>query len=303
MDGSKTPPGVLALLSNYTFDSISNEYSLQGFSSTISELSSNGVSTGFSTCPTSQTATQNLTPWGNLLTLKKNVMAFTQYQCSVPKVTYNSTTLAYNLTSTKASCTQSQLSTYMRTYGTNLLTQAEKVDNTVDTYFNSIFDSIWSLINVQLMQPIKDLGTTLNCQFISTRWNALFRSLCITFTPSLIQLGNTLYALGFAGVFILLVQIIVWRHLKDNYCHWRDTVKNPELAHHLQARVSGFANIRLSGLWDAWGSIIFSRKSIVASAPPQQQGGIELSPDHAGLNDDEDPPGSTIYNSAGQINN
>jgi hypothetical protein len=265
---ANTPIGVQALLANYTFNSNTKTYAIPGFSSVLTILQTNGVSTGVNTCPSSAQPTLNLVPWGNLLSLKLKVMADSALLCSAPVVKYNATTYLFNTTLSTTTCNRAQYQTYMQDYGTKISQQAQEVDSTVDTYFESIFDILWSVLLDQLTEPIQIVSSTLNCQFISIRWNALFESLCRTFAPNLIRLGNALFALGFLGVFSLIVEIVIWRHLKDNKCHWQDYIESPEDARRVNQRMSVFANMRLSGLWNAWGSQLFSRRSSVSGSHP-----------------------------------
>ena len=268
---NRTPAGVQYLLSNYTFDASAGTYSIPGMTSMLTELSSHGVTTGVLQCPAGSSPSMNKLPWGNLLSLKIAIMANTTMKCAVPRVSYNATTYMYNSTLVESSCNTVVYRNYMHNFGEQIHNQSVKVDEAVANNFDSILDTVWSVIYDQLMQPIQNLGSDLNCQFISIRWNSLFVSMCKTFTPSLIQLGNSLIGLGFAGLFALVIEIIIWRHLKDNYCHWKDYVASPEEARRATARASMFANIRLSALWNAWGSALFARGSVIVNETGSQQ--------------------------------
>jgi hypothetical protein len=269
---NKTPIGVQALLSNYTYDAQAGTYSITGMTSVLSHLSTNGINTGVLQCPATSSPSMNKVPWGNLLSLKIAIMANTTMKCAVPRVSYNATTYIYNATLTKSSCDATGYRAYMRDFGEQIYNQSVNVDDAVAKNFDSILDTLWSVIYDQLMQPIQTLGSDLNCQFISIRWNSLFGAMCKTFTPNLIKLGNSLIGLGFAGLFALIIEIVIWRHLKDNYCHWKDNVGSPEEAPGATARGSLFANVRISALWNAWGSALFSRGSVIVNepGPPQQ---------------------------------
>lgn len=267
----KTPIGVQALLSNYTYDASAGTYSISGMTSVLSQLSTNGVNTGVLQCPASSSPSTNKVPWGNLLSLKIAIMANTTMKCAVPRVSYNSNTYIYNASLTKSICNTTAYRAYMSNFGERIFNQSVKVDDAVANNFDSILDTLWSVIYDQLMQPIQRLGSDLNCQFISIRWNSLFGAMCKTFTPNLIKLGNSLIGLGFAGLFALIIEIIIWRHLKDNYCHWKDYVGSPEGAPGATVRGSLFANVRISALWNAWGSALFSRGSVIVNEPGPQQ--------------------------------
>jgi hypothetical protein len=77
---------------------------------------------------------------------------------------------------------------------------------------------------------VQYLGEQLNCQFISARWNGLTAALCGEFTPNLINLGKTMFAMGFVGLFLMIIQFILWRHRVDNYNLWKDaeTSRGPQ---------------------------------------------------------------------------
>jgi hypothetical protein len=160
-----------------------------------------------------------------MLELKLNIIYNNSFSCSVPNVAYDPATLSFTFSESNDTCTFSEYQNYMATYQDKISTQALQVDTVVAENFNAIFNETWDLLYGQLLQPAQYVGSTLNCQFISIRWNALFDSLCIVFTPTLIRLGKILLALGFVGLFALIVQIIVWRHLKDNMCLWRDMME------------------------------------------------------------------------------
>jgi len=284
-----TPPGVLAMLSNYTLDETETNYAIPGFTETLTLLRTNGVTTGITTCPSPVNATLRTVPWGNILNRKSDIIRYNRYRCAVPNVTYNAATFEFNKNVTTNNCTQETLRDYMHNFGEAVVNQSIRVDEAVTANFAAIFDSVWSLIYDQLMQPIQEFGSSMNCQFISNRWNSLFASMCITFTPSLIKLGNTLFVLGFAGVFALIVEIIVWRHLKDNYCLWKDSVEDPEAVFHIHARPSIFANVRLSGLWNAWGSALFGRDGDENPTKAARAGSGEIFNEPADVNE----PGPT----------
>ena len=229
---NSTPPGVLQALSNYT--SIPGPipgYSVGGYVDMISALTLNNVSTGVNdTCPAVAVPDANLVPWGNLVSTKIAMMNKTTYRCDQPGVQYTPSTMSYSPLSVQLHCNASAYGTYMATFGARIATQAARVDAVVGANYQNIFDQLWSVIYDELMQPAQWLGSTLNCQFISLRWNTLFNSLCMVLTPTLILLGKLLLGLGFAGVYVLVMQIAVWRHLKDNMCLWQDTVKRARLS-------------------------------------------------------------------------
>ena len=212
-----TPPGVLTYLKNYEFDEIDNEYVIPGFSAILNTLNQNHVDTGITQCPSAVTASKQMIPWGNLLNLKLAFMN-KNFQCALPNVTMNSSTLELKFGMTKTVCNQTGYRDYMRSFKEKVIDQATKVDEAVATHFDTILDSIWSLLNDQLMGPVQEVSSALNCQFVAARWNALFQSFCMTFTPSVINFGKIMFSLGFAGVCSLILEIIVWRHLKDNRC-------------------------------------------------------------------------------------
>jgi hypothetical protein len=140
----------------------------------------------------------------------------------------------------------------MQNYTNIISERATALDLAVDTNFDAIFNQLWSVINDELLSPVQWLGSTLNCQFISVRWNALFQALCVVFAPSMITLGKSLLGLGFIGLFVLIIQIIVWRHLKDNTCLWQDNVRrNPAPVDDtgLLRRVSTFTVVEVNPSW------------------------------------------------------
>ena len=218
-----TPPGVLALLANYS-SSNRDLRSIPGIDSFIHTLASESVSTGTDTCPANAFPSSNLVPWGNLLQLKLNILYNQSFSCSVPSLSYNPANLSFTLVSSTDTCNSTEYANYMARYRDRIAAQALVVDTVVAENFDAIFNETWDVLYGQLLKPAQYVGSTLNCQFISIRWNALFDSLCIVFTPTLIRLGKTLLALGFVGVFALIVQILIWRHLKDNMSLWRDSV-------------------------------------------------------------------------------
>ena len=220
-----TPPGVLALLANYSSSNLDDDLtSIPGIDSFIHTLASESVSTGTDTCPANAYPSSNLVPWGNLLQLKLNILYNQSFSCSVPSLTYSPANLSFTLSSSTDTCNSTEYAKYMASYRDRIAAQALVVDTVVAENFDAIFNETWDVLYGQLLQPAQYVGSNLNCQFISIRWNALFDSLCIVFTPTLIRLGKTLLALGFVGVFALIVQIVIWRHLKDNMCLWRDSV-------------------------------------------------------------------------------
>lgn len=222
---ANTPPGVLALLANYTKSANGNAYQVPGIDYFIETLNSYSVATGTDTCrPVNAFPSTNLVPWGNMLELKLNFIYNETFACSEPILTYDPVTLSFTLVESNQTCSANEYADYMAAYQYKIAQQAIAVDNVVAENYYAIFNETWDVIYGQLLQPVESVGSSLNCQFISIRWNSLYDSLCIVFTPTVIRLGKTLLALGFVGVFTLLVQIIIWRHLKDNMCLWRDAV-------------------------------------------------------------------------------
>jgi hypothetical protein len=275
-----TPAGVIPFLTNYTFNDNNFTYLISGLSSFFQTLDALNVSVGVNTCPSLSAPSANLVPWGNLVSNKQSIISNKNFRCSTPNVTYVNATYTFVKQLTTKTCNQSEYRDYMHNFQSTVSHQSTRVDDSVAKYFDNIFGSAWNLIYGKLMEPIQQLSSAMNCQFISTRWNSLFRSMCITFTPSVIKLGNTFFILGFLGVLALLIEIVIWRHLKDNLCLWEDAVKNPDADHHIHARASGFANIRLSGLWHAWGSSLFGRNSSVVARSERQEVIEESNPNH-----------------------
>jgi hypothetical protein len=248
-----TPPGVLAQLINHTYSATPTpRYTVPGISSSISLLTQNGVSTGISTCPSTAWATQNLVPWGNLMTDKLIILNNDKFRCDFPIVVADATASTFATGAVKLTCTLANLHTYMQNYTNIISERATALDLAVDTNFDAIFNQLWAVINDELLSPVQWLGSTLNCQFISVRWNALFQALCVVFAPSMITLGKSLLGLGFIGLFVLIIQIIVWRHLKDNMCLWQDNVRrNPVPVDDtgLLRRVSTFTVVEVNPSW------------------------------------------------------
>lgn len=248
-----TPPGVLAQLINHTYSATPTpRYTVPGISSSISLLTQNGVSTGISTCPSTAWATQNLVPWGNLMTDKLIILNNDKFRCDFPIVVADATASTFATGAVKLTCTLANLHTYMQNYTNIISERATALDLAVDTNYDAIFNQLWAVINDELLSPVQWLGSTLNCQFISVRWNALFQALCVVFAPSMITLGKSLLGLGFIGLFVLIIQIIVWRHLKDNMCLWQDNVRrNPVPVDDtgLLRRVSTFTVVEVNPSW------------------------------------------------------
>jgi hypothetical protein len=180
---------------------------------------------------------------------KKTVMEATMRCSYVGPVVYDSKALTYSTSITNSSCTMTAFGTKMRGFRTEIATAASAVDAVVTTNFDPIFNELWDVASEKLFVPVQWIGETLNCQFVSLRWNTLFRALCVVFTPTMIRLGKTLFTLGFAGIFFTVVQILVWRHLKDNHCLWSDAVGfNARASARLGRRVSTFTRLRPTGL-------------------------------------------------------
>ena len=220
---ANTPIGVESYVNKYSQNSAGTGHVIQGFSSMLDELSANGVETGIvGNCPGTDPSS-NLEPWGNIATLKQAVLNKSDYRCDNPSV-YEDAEGYFKRNATLAYCTASEYNIFISAYGSKFLAQAQEVDTVVADNWAYLFDELWSIIFDDLMEPSQELGETLNCQFASARWNAMRIAACNDFTPNMISVGKLLFALGFFGLFGLLVQILVWRHLKDNFCLWQDAV-------------------------------------------------------------------------------
>lgn len=269
---ASTPDRVLRLLSDYTKD-VNGDISVPGVENARAELHTGGNVAGDNTCPVGDPVV-GVSPWKDVVSLKKSVMN-ADLTCFTPRpVTYSATTYLFSSEIPSRQCSLTEFGTQMRNYKTQFLNDATAVDAAVDTNFNPIFDEIWSVIYDELFAPVQWIGETLNCQFVSMRWNALYRSLCVVFTPTMIRLGQTLFTLGFVGIFFTVVQIIVWRHLKDNFCLWQDAVQasgRPSIR--LGRRVSTFTRLRPEALWNsmrASGWFGGARQSVIATEPAEE---------------------------------
>jgi hypothetical protein len=255
----QTPVGIIPYLSFYNFTGTS--YIIGGVSDLIDVLNSYDVSTGVTSCPSATYATENLVPWGNLENVKLKLIQSHEYRCDSPLVLYNSDSDLYFTGAVYAMCNSTEFIEYMETYYEVINNQSTNVDNVVAENFEAIFDDLWSVVYDNLMEPAEWIGETMNCQFVSVRWNALFQSACVGLVPSLITIGKTFLAFGLMGFFLLVIQIIVWRHLVDNFSLWQEFVKrNPKTG--LIRRVSSFTEVEIKPIPQSSRSCVGSFYSI-----------------------------------------
>ncbi len=238
---ASTPTGVLNYLTDYTSSTTSTTYTIPGLNSVISKYSSNSISTGLSSCSTTY-ATSNLYPWGTIENMKLKIINYSSFRCDTSS-TSTTTDGFYYGTSTSKTCSNSAYTTYMSTIATQSATKAGTLDTLVANNFDTLLNTVWDLIYDELLAPLQYLGEELNCQFISARWNALTAAMCSDFTPNLINLGKTMFAMGFMGFFFMIIQFIVWRHRIDNYYLWQDA--HDDNAARAAGRVSTYSPARI----------------------------------------------------------
>jgi hypothetical protein len=229
IETTNTPSGVLEYLSNYTISKTDSEWTLAGINTMNSEYIANNINTGVSTCPSGSYSSLDQIPWGNIQNTKLSVNNYSTFDCDQSTVDQGLDGFYY-ANATSVNCTFDQYAEYMAGFGDQIIEQAATLDALVEANFDLILNSIWSIIYDDLLAPVQYLGEQLNCQFISARWNGLTAALCGEFTPNLINLGKTMFAMGFVGLFLMIIQFILWRHRVDNYNLWKDaeTSRGPQ---------------------------------------------------------------------------
>jgi hypothetical protein len=119
-------------------------------------------------------------------------------------------------------CSWPQWIQYVNDMHDQLVAAALAVDAVQANTFNRINDNLRQLVQGSVLPPIDTLTQGLDCKFMHTSFNNVYSDLCYRQTPGLIIAVITWLVFGALCWICILVEFIIWRHLRDNLSIWLD---------------------------------------------------------------------------------
>lgn len=207
----------------------STSVSLPGASDYYTALTDAGISVGIPgpSCPSdfSQASSTQNPPYGQLMLDKMEVITKSDYLCSSFSFTWDPTTNTGTPSVTPGICNYAQFGTYILDLADTLEAKAAAMDAAAVDAADVIDSNIRTPLNELVVPPLEELTYGLDCQFISSRLNAFYNSLCWAHTPGVIGLCFALFGFGLIAWLGIAAQFTVWRHLRANKDAWKDAVK------------------------------------------------------------------------------
>ena len=206
--------------------------SFEGLSDFAASITAAGIDIGSSgtACP-SDYITLNppdvslAAPFDSLVTWRVEVMT-NVFRCDDIQVMADPVTGTASPVINARSCTWDQWVSYVDSLRQALLTKAQVVDFVQQITISAIKDDLRDLVQTSVTPRINVLLNGFDCTFVGERYRGLYRSLCWLETPGLI--GSVITWLVFGGLcwIAILIEFVIWRHLKDNLSVWRDNIEN-----------------------------------------------------------------------------
>ena len=216
---------------------------LPGISSYFAGLQSAGISIGEtgSVCPsdfddlgTSSTSH----PFESYMSFKTDVLAHT-FRCDTITVAEDPDTADAVVLVNPVSCSWSEWITYVGGLHANLIAKAQTIDAVQETVIDGIQTELRAIVQEDVLPVINRLADGLNCKFLQVRWNGIYESLCWKQTPGLAGTVICWLVFGWLCAIAILIEFVIWRHLKDNISIWRDAVEYHEGGDHDDGRGDG----------------------------------------------------------------
>ena len=123
---------------------------------------------------------------------------------------------------TPAYCSWAQWIQYVNDMHNQLVTYAQNVDTTQANTLNAISNDLRDIVQGTVLPQIDTLANGLDCKFMYTSFNNIYGDICYLQTPGLIYAAITWFVFGALSLICILIEFVIWRHLRDNLSIWLD---------------------------------------------------------------------------------
>jgi hypothetical protein len=120
------------------------------------------------------------------------------------------------------SCNWNNWITYVDSMRATLLAKAQAVDAAQDATLTGINRDLRQVVQGTVLPAIDGLVQGMDCKFMHDRYEGVYEGLCWMHAPGMV--GSVLTWLIFGGLcwLCIVVEFVIWRHLRDNMSIWRD---------------------------------------------------------------------------------
>ena len=173
-------------------------------------------------CPYIVTDVNAALPYSALAGFKADVLVKEDYQCDTLVPAYDQDTGRVTFTRNPTACTFEEFKTYMSDLQGNVTAAVVAIDTAQEITLTALHDEVESVVIDDLLPPVYTIINGTDCQFIMHGWTGIYEALCWEQTPGLVGIAFTMVGLASLGFLAMIIQFVVWRHLKDNLCLWQD---------------------------------------------------------------------------------
>ena len=143
---------------------------------------------------------------------------------------------------TPANCSWSQWLQYIHDMQDQLVAAAQAVDDSTANVLSSIENDLQDIVQRMVLPQIDTLAHGLDCKFMYASFNNIYADLCYLETPGIIYSVITWLVFGGLCWIAILIEFIIWRHLRDNLSIWLDFKRAHSSSHKNTSRVSPIAD-------------------------------------------------------------
>jgi len=179
--------------------------------------------------------------WKDVIYMKQKVIKKMNYKCYTSTVVYTDSTgtactengsdfnavkdCSYkyqNSIPSISNCNFADFKAYLGTMKTNIKQAAEALDDVITGtgaqagVFDKIMNGIKHAVKVKVTDVIQDVVNKLTCSFMYQQYTNFINHFCWSMTANIVTLNFLWLALGVLAIVSMIVQWIMWRHLKDN---------------------------------------------------------------------------------------
>ena len=160
----------------------------------------------------------NTSPLDALMTFKTDIWTH-QFRCDSIVVRRGSNGAAVT-SSTTTACDYSGWVQHVNELHAKVTQYARNVDTVMTQTKTSIVEDMRAAALALFQPPLDELKNGLNCKFLRERVTGIHNALCWEHAPGLI--GSVITWLVFGGLMwiCILIQFVIWRHLRDNLSIW-----------------------------------------------------------------------------------
>lgn len=160
-------------------------------------------------------------PFDTLMNWRSEVLSHS-FRCDALVVTANAAGAPQGAVMPQ-SCSWSDWLVYVDTMRTTLEAKAQAVDAAQDSALTGINTDLRAVVQGTVVPAVDGLVNSMDCKFMHERYVGIYEGLCWIHAPGMI--GSVITWLVFGGLYWLciIIEFVIWRHLKDNMSIWRDS--------------------------------------------------------------------------------